>query len=196
MYFTVFHFSARVSILKGGGYIYTKMCSNLLSCFQLQEVLADPKEQSRGLRAFTQLNKTPLCVQLTDRRCHQRRMGRQSPPRNSPDLDPGCLRSLFRHLQGTVNVSLMGPRDGHGDEHSVIHQTTVALLPFRYRYPLRHKDPAASSGRLTHNFGLQCNTAPFSPFRRGASLYVPSSGRIMHLKKRGGLHLPHVVEPD
>lgn len=96
LYFTLFHFSARVSILKGGGYIYTKMCSNLLSSFQLgrpqthqltvasaqlQEVLTDLKEQSGGLRAFTQLNKTSLCVQRTDRRCHRRRMGQQSPPR-------------------------------------------------------------------------------------------------------------------
>lgn len=95
LFFTVFHFSARVSILKAGGYFYTKTCSNLLSSFQLccpqthqltvasaqlQEVLTDPKEQSGGLRAFTQLNKTSLCVQLTDRRCHQRRMGQPSPP--------------------------------------------------------------------------------------------------------------------
>lgn len=94
-------------------------------------------------------------------------------PRNSPDLDPGCLCSLFGHLRGTVNVSVMGPRGGHGKEHTGIHQPSMALVPFRYRYPLRHKDPAASSGRLTHNIGHQCNTAPFSPLRKSASLHLP-----------------------
>lgn len=128
---------------------------------QLQEVLTDPKVQSGGLRAFTQPNTTSLSVQLTDRRCHQRRTGQQSPPELSGS-GPRMPVRPFGHLRGTVNVSVMGLRDGHGNEHRVIHQTSMALLPFRYRYPLRHKDPAASSDRLTHNIGHQCNTAPFS----------------------------------
>lgn len=77
--------------------------------------------------------------------------------------------AALRHLRGTVNVSVMGLRDGDGNEHTVIHQPSMALLPFRYRYPLRHKAPAASSGRLTHSIGHQCNTAPFSPLRNAPS---------------------------
>lgn len=47
---------------------------------QLWEALTDPKVQSEGCRAFSQLNTTSLCVQLTDHCCRKRRMGQQSPP--------------------------------------------------------------------------------------------------------------------
>lgn len=39
------------------------------------------------------------------------------------------------HLQGTMNVSVMGPRDGDGNEHTVIHQPSMASVPFRYIHP-------------------------------------------------------------
>lgn len=85
--------------------------------------------------------------------------------------------AAFGHLRGTVNVSVMGLRDGDGNEHTVIHQPSMALVPFRYRYPLRHKAPAASSATLTHNIGHQCNTAPFSPLRNALS-EQPKCGSI------------------
>lgn len=129
-------------------------------------------EEARG--PFNQLNTTSLCVQLTDHRCHRRRMGEQKVSPNSPDLDPGWTHIPFGHLQrrnceclsdGTGGVGVVGD----GNEHTVIHQPAVALLPFRYRYPQRVKAPAASSGRLTHNIGHQYNTAPFSTLRNSRS---------------------------
>lgn len=69
-----------------------------------------------------------------------------------------------------MNVSVMGlGGTGMVMNTPVIHQPSVAQLPFRYRYPLRHKAPAASSGRLTHNVGHQCDTAPFRPLRNAPS---------------------------
>lgn len=138
-----------------------------------------------GLRGFHRAqHNISLCVQLTDHRCRKRRMGQQiSPPELSgsgPRMQPSdTCRG------GTVNVSVMGLRDGDGNEHTVIHQPSMALLPFRYRYPLRDKAPAASSGRLTHNIGHQCNTAPFSPLRNALSqhperLSIHPSARSPH----------------
>lgn len=67
--------------------------------------------------------------------------------------EPGSLRgasfffAVVGHLQGTVNVSVMGPRDGHGREHSVIHQPAIrGIAPAQI---LRHKDPAAPTARRT-----------------------------------------------
>lgn len=109
-----------------------------------------------------------LSVQLTDHRCRQRRMGQQSRPQTLRICTPDAC-AAFGHLQGTVNVSVMGLKDGDGNEHTVIHQPSMALVPFRYRYPLRHKAPAASSARLTHNIGHQCGTTPFSSLRNALS---------------------------
>ena len=124
-----------------------------------------PKCKSGGLRAFNSpRHNISLCA------AHWPPL---SPEKDGTAESPRTLRiwtqdacaAFFGHLRGTVNVSVMGLRDGDGNEHTVVHQSSMALLPFRYRYPLRHKAPAASSGRLTHNIGHQCNTAPFRPLR-------------------------------
>lgn len=84
----------------------------------------------------------------------------QKSPQSSPDLGEKCLCSLLGHLQETVHVPVMGLKDGRGDGHRVIHQPSVAWLPFRHRHPQRYKDPAALSGRPTHKAGHQRSIWP------------------------------------
>lgn len=130
-----------------------------------------PKCRAEAWGAFTWLNTTSLCVcssLTTVREGWDSRV-----PRNSPDLDPGCLCSLSDTCGGLWMSLWWDWGMGMVKKHTVIHQPSMASLPFRYRYPLRHKDPAASSGRLTHNIGHQCHTAPFSPLRKSASLHLP-----------------------
>lgn len=70
--------------------------------------------------------------------------------------EPGSLRGAFFFVvvvwwrdtcKGTVNVSVMRPRDGHGRKHSVIHQPAIrGIAPAQI---VRHKDPAAPAARRT-----------------------------------------------
>lgn len=123
-----------------------------------------PQSAERRPEGFhTAEDNISLCVQLTDHRCRQRQDGTAEHPPKTLRIWTQDAIAAFGHLQGTLNVSLRGQRAGDGNEHTVIHQPSMALLPFRYRYPLRHKAPAASSGRLTHNTGHKCNTALFRP---------------------------------
>lgn len=82
-----------------------------------------------------------------------------SPEKDGTAESPGTLRDpdtcggLWMPLwwgRGTAVVMNTQPFIGHPWHRS--HSD---------RYPLRHKEPAASSGRLTHNSGQQRNTAPF-----------------------------------
>lgn len=81
----------------------------------------------------------PLCVRVGQR-----------PPPNSPDPDMGRLCSL-RTPAEALYASVRRSKDENGFENAAIHQPSLALLPFSGRYPLRYKDPAASSGRRLHN---------------------------------------------
>lgn len=121
--------------------VYGTLSSSITECNSWQRLdctaligLHRPQSVERRPR----LNTASLCTLLADH-CWVSGSG----PRKSVQCWDTC--------GGTVNVSVTGPQDGNGSEHAVIHQSSMALLPFRHRHPLRHKDPAASSGRLTHN---------------------------------------------
>lgn len=106
---------------------------------------------SQSLRAFAQLNTMSLCAPpRLYRRAH----------RALRIWAKKCLCSLLGHLQETVHVPVMGLKDGRGDGHRVIHQPSVAWLPFRHRHPQRYKDPAALSGRPTQKAGHQRSIWP------------------------------------
>lgn len=126
---------------------------DLLGHFQL----CQPPEEAAASEKAPECRTEALTLRLsknTTSLCASKEEGAVKPPQRSGSERQDGPRAVFRHLQGSVNVPVMGL----GFKKALIHQPSVSLLPFGYRDPLRHKAPADFYTSLQP----RCNTAPFT----------------------------------
>lgn len=129
---------------------------------------AQPKVRARG----PSLEQTQhRCVQLTDRRCPGRRGGGATAGRPGKNNSPGTGAFSFffffwvvvvvGHLQGTVSVSVMGPRDEHGCR-TLSHSSAIPSWQRSYT-DTETQRPSCSQRRSVGR-----NTAPVQPRLKSA----------------------------